>query len=194
MNTRSGRRVGVDQAGAAVRGNNVRRGRGADRAPPPAAARGNNVRRGRVAARVIEAPPPAAVRGNNARRGNVYCGNNRSYAQQNGLEIGTKWGCLKRGVGFGLHMHDNDGPDANRDWIELYNNNANYQKIDERNFYCGNKPWNQVQNRYDLEGNLPMCFKKGTGVGLRLAAQAAAQAVADGRSPKKGKSSPKKKK
>lgn len=172
MNTRSGRRVGVDQALP----ENVGRGRG----------------RGRGVARPAQAPAINAA--DNVRRGNVYCGNNRSYAQQNGLEIGTKWGCLKRGVGFGLHMHDNDGPDANRDWIELYNNNANYQKIDERNFYCGNKPWNQVQNRYDLEGNLPMCFKKGTGVGLRLAAQAAAQARRDGRSPKKAKSPKNKKK
>ena len=74
------------------------------------------------------------------------------------------------------------------------------KKIDNRNFYCGDKTWAEAQqlndaegnHKYDVEGNLSMCFKKGTGVGLRLAARALV--AADGRSVRSSRKSSSRKK
>ena len=182
----------VVRGGNAARGGNLNAGRGG------VAVRGGDVVRGGNAARGGNLNVGNAGRGGNAARGGAvrkYCGNNQTYAEQQNLVIGTKYDCLRKGIGFGLHFHDNDD---NQDWVEFYNND-NYQKIDNRNFYCGDKPWNEARDlnnaegdpKYDVEGNLSMCFKKGTGVGLRLAARALVEA--DGRSVRTSrKSSPRK--
>jgi hypothetical protein len=48
--------------------------------------------------------------------------------------------------------------------------NVEYEKIDDRKYYCGNANFEDVQDDYDLEGNLPYCFRTGVGVGLSKSA------------------------
>ena len=89
----------------------------------------------------------------------IYCGNN--YANRdvrNGSKIvGTKYQCLKKGVGVGLHM-PND-----KDYDE------EYIPIDTRKIYCGEAP--RLPAGYDLVGSNGMCFAKGVGIGRKLKAK-----------------------
>lgn len=86
----------------------------------------------------------------------IYCGNNAANIKLiNGeLQLGTRYECLKKGIGRGLHMPiDNDYT-------------SNYVPIDTRKMYCGNEP--DLPNGYDIMGNLPQCLQKGVGIGKKI--------------------------
>lgn len=86
----------------------------------------------------------------------IYCGNNAANPQLvNGqLQLGTRYGCLKKGIGRGLRMPVD--PEYSGEYIP----------IDNRKMYCGNKP--NLPTGYDVMGNLPQCLQKGVGVGKRM--------------------------
>ncbi len=89
----------------------------------------------------------------------LYCGNN-SAAQPllaGTSQIGTRYGCLKRGVGRGLHMPTD------------LNYLGDFQPIDDRKFYCGNR--DNLPVGYDGFATLSQCMQKGVGIGRSLKAK-----------------------
>lgn len=107
----------------------------------------------------------------------MYCGNNRRNPQVRSGEkvIGTKYGCLKRGIGVGLGL-PYDPEYSNR-----------YVPVDGRKIYCGQAE--ELPQGYDLMGNNSMCYFKGVGVGRALKAKK----VRSGKKPVKTKKNPNKK-
>lgn len=89
----------------------------------------------------------------------MYCGNNALDEKllSGELALGTRYECMKRGVGAGLNA-----PARRR---------GAYQKLVEDKFYCGNK--NILPAGYDRFGTLPDCVSKGFGVGQKIAAERA---------------------
>jgi hypothetical protein len=85
----------------------------------------------------------------------MYCGNNLAHKKLvNGeLQIGTRYKCLKRGIGRGLNM-----PFDNSYLGE-------YIPIDDTRIYCGNSE--QLPNGYDRFGSLDECQSKGIGIGMK---------------------------
>jgi hypothetical protein len=85
----------------------------------------------------------------------IYCGNNRENIDlKNGkLQLGTRYNCLKKGIGKGLR-EPKDPSYA-----------GNYSPIDTRKIYCGNDLI--LPENYDLFGNLSQCLQKGIGIGKR---------------------------
>ena len=94
----------------------------------------------------------------------IYCGNNAQNPDllSGARGIGTRYRCLKKGIGVGRHLPVDPsyaGP---------------YVPIDTRRTYCGNS--DEMPDGYDILGNLPMCLQKGVGLGK-------AQRAAGGFSP-----------
>ena len=85
----------------------------------------------------------------------IYCGNNseNSNLKNGNAQLGTRYGCLRKGIGKGLH-EPKDPSYTGR-----------YSPIDKRKVYCGKTP--SLPENYDLMGNLPQCLQKGIGVGKR---------------------------
>ena len=83
----------------------------------------------------------------------IYCGNNsRDTRLLSGEQVlGTRYRCLKKGIGKGLHLPIDP------------NYTGEYLPIDNRKIYCGNQ--NTLPNGYDSMGNLPQCLQKGVGIG-----------------------------
>ena len=89
------------------------------------------------------------------KKSNLYCGNNSlDPSIMNGSKvIGTRNKCLRMGFGAGYHSELNP------------NYTDDYEPIDRRKFYCGDKEY--LPNGYDAIGNLPICLRKGFGMGVR---------------------------
>jgi hypothetical protein len=89
----------------------------------------------------------------------IYCGNNALHPDLlNGTKImGTKYQCLKKGIGSGLNAP------FDADYA------LPYQPIDDRKIYCGNQ--NLLPPGYDRMGNAPQCLQKGVGIGKVQRAQ-----------------------
>jgi hypothetical protein len=85
----------------------------------------------------------------------VYCGNNRVYADNKGLVIGTKYDCLRKGIGVGKATGDF------KDYDEKY------EPIDDINFFCGRGE--MLPAGYDRPGTRSECFSKGYGRGRQIA-------------------------
>ena len=86
-------------------------------------------------------------------RQRIYCGNNaenRNLRNGNSI-IGTRSQCLQKGIGKGLHLPYDEF------------SSGQYNPIDQRNIYCGDR--NILPNNYAYMGNLPLCLQKGIGVG-----------------------------
>ena len=83
----------------------------------------------------------------------IYCGNNRENTKlKNGnLQLGTRYSCLRKGIGRGLN-EPKDPAYAGK-----------YDPIDKRKIYCGNQ--STLPDKYDSMGNLPQCLQKGIGIG-----------------------------
>jgi hypothetical protein len=108
----------------------------------------------------------------------TYCGNN---ALNSGLingtsVIGTRYGCLRKGIGVGLHLP-----------IDL-SYLGPYIPIDNTRSYCGNNP--VLPAGYDRFGSCTECLRKGVGVGKGIAAR---RSVGGGRRREKPKRKSKKK-
>ena len=89
----------------------------------------------------------------------LYCGNNRNHSGLvNGTHVlGTRYSCLKRGIGKGMNMPlDNEFK-------------REYDPIDETKIYCGDQK--TLPQGYDRLGKLGECFAKGIGVGKSLKAR-----------------------
>jgi hypothetical protein len=85
----------------------------------------------------------------------IYCGNNNLHQPLiNGeVELGTRYTCLKKGIGTGLNLpYDN-------------NYSLDYEPIDNTRIYCGNN--DVLPRNYDRFGNLPQCLQKGVALGKR---------------------------
>lgn len=85
----------------------------------------------------------------------IYCGNNAMDINllNGNMVLGTRYGCLRQGVGVGLNLP----------YDPKYN--GAYMPIDQRSTYCGNQDILPAQ--YDIMGNLPQCLAKGVGIGKR---------------------------
>lgn len=89
---------------------------------------------------------------------NIYCGNNRLHTSlQNGtLSLGTRYKCLRKGIGRGMNMPLD--PDYQGDYDPLF----------QDRFYCGDEK--KLPEGYDRFGTLSNCLTKGIGVGKRMVA------------------------
>lgn len=88
----------------------------------------------------------------------MYCGNNRNFVGlKDGMSIGTRYGCFKKGIGVGKNLPYDK------------NYEKKYRPIDSRKIYCGKD--NSLPEGYDIMGNNLMCFHKGVGVGKSLKAK-----------------------
>jgi len=85
----------------------------------------------------------------------IYCGNNIQHPSLTGggSVLGTKYGCLKKGIGRGSRMIVDD----------TY---GNYQPIDTRRVYCGSA--DILPAGYDTMGSLTQCLQKGIGMGKKI--------------------------
>jgi hypothetical protein len=82
---------------------------------------------------------------------NIYCGNNLFELQTSGRRVGTSYECLKKGIGYGLHM-------------DLSDFNPNYRAIIADNTYCGNG----TPPPGKITGTPTSCLRKGIGIGKKL--------------------------
>jgi hypothetical protein len=80
----------------------------------------------------------------------IYCGNNAYDIGDR--RLGTRYECLKMGIGKGLHS-------------DLKGYNPNYKEIDETNTYCGTK---QTPPSGKVFGTRTDCLRKGIGIGKKL--------------------------
>ena len=89
----------------------------------------------------------------------MYCGNNRRDPKVRSRRqvIGTRYGCLKKGIGVGLSL-PYDPEYTNR-----------FVPVDTRKIYCGDSA--ELPEGYDLLGSNSMCYHKGVGVGKALKAK-----------------------
>ena len=85
----------------------------------------------------------------------IYCGNNALDPEllAGDIILGTRYTCLKRGIGQGLHLPLD----------QKYT--RGYEPIDKRRIYCGNKA--KLPKSYYSMGNLPQCLQKGIGIGKK---------------------------
>lgn len=85
----------------------------------------------------------------------IYCGNNQLDPElvNGNSEIGTRFKCLKKGIGVGLNLP----------YDEKYQ--GEYLPIDNRRIYCGNQE--NLPNGYDRFGNTAQCLQKGVALGKR---------------------------
>jgi len=85
----------------------------------------------------------------------MYCGNNADHQDllSGQSQIGNRYGCLRKGIGKGLHLP------ADISYL------GPYSPIDQRKVYCGQQ--DELPEGYDLMGSLPHCLQKGIGIGKR---------------------------
>lgn len=85
----------------------------------------------------------------------LYCGNNALDPDllAGDIILGTRYTCLKRGIGQGLHLPLD----------QKYT--RGYEPIDKRRIYCGDKA--TLPKGYYSMGNLPQCLQKGVGIGKK---------------------------
>ena len=90
------------------------------------------------------------------KKNSIYCGNNllNSELVSGEKKLGTRYGCMQKGIGAGLYSKN----------TEKYN--QNYEPIDKRKFYCGNKEI--LPTGYSDFGNLNQCFSKGFVLGQKI--------------------------
>lgn len=89
----------------------------------------------------------------------LYCGNNslNKNLVKGKVKMGTRYSCLRRGIGVGLNLP------CNADY------KGKFAPIDKRKVYCGKSK--TLPTGYDLFGNLAQCHSKGVGVGMRKKAE-----------------------
>ena len=90
------------------------------------------------------------------KKNSIYCGNNllNSELVSGEKKLGTRYGCMQKGIGAGLYSKI----------TEKFN--QNYEPIDKRKFYCGNKEI--LPTGYSDFGNLNQCFSKGLVIGKKI--------------------------
>ena len=86
----------------------------------------------------------------------IYCGNNSSNSDilSGKLSIGTRYTCMRKGIGKGIRMR------VDKNYLDKYT------PIDKRRIYCGTSK--RLPDDYDSLGNLPQCLQKGIGIGKKL--------------------------
>lgn len=89
----------------------------------------------------------------------IYCGNNRLHPDvvSGRKNIGTRYGCLRKGIGAGLSLP------ADPSYL------GPYQPIDNTRIYCGNQ--RRTPENYNRLGSISECLRKGVGIGKILKAR-----------------------
>jgi hypothetical protein len=88
----------------------------------------------------------------------TYCGNNSIHPSlQNGVVLGNRYSCLRKGIGKGLSMPYD------------VNYTHPFVPIDPTRIYCGTN--NNLPEGYDRFGNLPQCLQTGIAIGKIQKAQ-----------------------
>ena len=95
----------------------------------------------------------------------MYCGNNRLSPQIviDGDRIGTRYECLKKGIGIGKNLP----------FDPAYA--VGYKPIDKTKIYCGKKK--RKPAGYDRMGSPPACLQIGVGIGKRIRAKQKRRAI-----------------
>jgi hypothetical protein len=90
----------------------------------------------------------------------IYCGNNgNAPGLLSGREtLGTRYDCLRKGIGVGRKLPYNPDNYANA-----------FARLDPRIPYCGNSA--NLPNGYNHMGSLRECYESGIGVGMAQRAQ-----------------------
>lgn len=93
----------------------------------------------------------------------IYCGNNRYDSSLiNGRKrIGSRYECLKKGIGIGLSMP------VDLSYLDRY------RAIDTRKMYCGTQL--ELPEGYDYMGTTTACLQHGVGVGRKIKAERSSQ-------------------
>jgi hypothetical protein len=107
----------------------------------------------------------------------MYCGNN---ALKAGVRFGTRYDCLKKGIGVGIHAPVDPSY------------NEPYEPIDKTRVYCGTKK--RLPGNYDRMGSPSECLRKGVGIGKRISAKRSRRPSGKKKSKKKSAKRSKKKK
>ena len=87
---------------------------------------------------------------------NIYCGNNLKNSRLLNKELlpGSRYNCLRKGVGIGRNLpYDPDYED-------------DYDPIDKTRIYCGKS--NKLPTNYDKLGSNIECLRKGIGKGKQI--------------------------
>lgn len=84
----------------------------------------------------------------------VYCGNNANSPRLQQEALGTRYQCLRKGVGAGKAMP------VDPDYATEYN------PIVDREIYCGKAA--RLPRGYQLMGSASECLQKGIGIGKRM--------------------------
>jgi len=90
---------------------------------------------------------------------NLYCGNNRRHStlRDGTARIGTRYECLKKGIGVGINLPYD--PEFHRRFVP----------IDARKIWCGVD--DELPASYSILGSRGMCFTKGVGMGKKIKAK-----------------------
>lgn len=105
----------------------------------------------------------------------IYCGNNRYNSELvNGRKrIGTRYECLKKGIGIGLGMP------VDLSYLQRY------RAIDTRKMYCGTQV--DLPDGYDYMGTSTACLQHGVGIGRKLKAQRSRESNRESNRPSRRK-------
>ena len=87
----------------------------------------------------------------------IYCGNNLYELNKNNFKLGTRYECLKKGIGKGLSLPVDP------------KYKGKYKPIIPNNIYCGDKLRSPDKNK--RLGTPSGCLQKGIGIGKKLKAK-----------------------
>ena len=114
----------------------------------------------------------------------IYCGNNLYELNKNNVKLGTRYECLRKGIGKGLSLPADP------------KYNSKYKPIIPNNIYCGDKLHSPGKNK--RFGTPSSCLQRGVGIGKKLKAKRLYEKKKPKKKPKKkskkkSKKKPKKK-
>lgn len=87
----------------------------------------------------------------------IYCGNNLYELNKNNIKLGTRYECLKKGIGKGLSLPVDP------------KYKGKYKAIIENKIYCGDKL--RSPDKSKKLGTPSGCLQKGIGIGKKLKAK-----------------------
>lgn len=99
----------------------------------------------------------------------MYCGNNLSHPSllNNEKKLGSRYGCMKKGIGVGLHLP------IDPDYKVPY---TPYERV---KIYCGDQK--ELPPGYTRFGSPSSCLRKGVGIGKNIRARGGSRGRGRGR-------------
>ena len=109
----------------------------------------------------------------------IYCGNNLYELNKNNIKLGTRYECLKKGIGKGLSLPVDP------------KYKGKYKSIIENKIYCGDKL--RSPDKSKKLGTPSSCLQHGIGIGKKLKAKRESEKKSKKKEKKKSKKKEKKK-